>query len=214
MSPRTREEPAATAGRVMGWPTVQTNDHSRENVDESQVPAPSHHRASTADDVKDKLLGCFAGFLVAGGAFAAAFLPLPIAANVWGQDVGATVGCGISALTQLAILVAIARYPRTPGAHVVHAMCSKMLVLMTVFTPVGVAIEKIPDRATATWSGVIAGVALLGAGMLALRAVPAGWRPSAYRASGVHAAASVGAAGMAIHHHADSGGADGADGGA
>ena len=103
-------------------------------------------------------------------------VPLPAGAALYGPNWGAAVGCVASALLQAGLFGLSHRFPAVPGAPVVRVVCGHLIAVMLVFAPIGVSIELIADRATATWTGMGIGVAILALGYLARKQLPTGTR--------------------------------------
>jgi hypothetical protein len=161
----------------------------------------TRRRAAAGTRPAVALLRGLAGFLIVIATLIAVLLPLAIGSGLYGQNWGASVGCAGSVILQLALVSLLARFPSIPGAHIVFAICAKGIVFMTIFAPVGAAIELIDDRATATWTGVAIGVAVLVLGVLAVRLVPRRWRftTSQRHKHASNVAAAGAAAGLALH---------------
>lgn len=122
--------------------------------------------ASTLGEVLRRILGGLLLFLAALGTI---IVPLAVGSALYGSNWGASAGCVASALLQLGLIGLLNRFPDVPGEPIVSLICGKLLMLMIVFAPIGAAIELIDDRATATWTGMAVGAAILILGYLATR---------------------------------------------
>lgn len=112
------------------------------------------------------------GLVVFAAIMSTILVPLPAGAALYGPNWGAAVGCVASALLQAGLLGLSHRFPDVPGAALVRLICGYLIAMMVVFAPVGASIELIADRATATWTGMGVGVAILALGYLMKTQLP------------------------------------------
>jgi hypothetical protein len=139
--------------------------------------APRTRYAPLGKDLAAGLAQGVIGLGVVGLLVVVTALPMLYGYRAWGEDVGAAVGCGLSVLGLLGLVAVLIRYPRIPGAGLAIAIAAKIIVVYTVFAPLGLAIEYIPDRGLAALVGLLAGAGLLGGGVLVFRALPTRWKP-------------------------------------
>lgn len=112
------------------------------------------------------------GLVVFAAIMSTILVPLPAGAALYGPNWGASVGCVASALLQGGLIGLCHRFPGVPGAPLVRLICGYLIAVMLVFAPIGVSIELIADRATATWTGMGIGVAILTLGYLIKTQLP------------------------------------------
>ncbi len=146
---------------------------------------PRHPTMGTT--LGETLMKVLAGGCTISALLGALIVPMAVGHAVWGPNWGATAGCAGSAILLLGIGSIFNRFPGIPGAAIAEMICANCLALMTMFVPVGAAIELIDDRATATWTGIAIGIAILVAGILVLRRLGRARapRPSQQRVAGV-----------------------------
>ena len=130
------------------------------------------HRPTMATALGEALAKLLLGLGVFAIIMSTILVPLPAGAALYGPNWGAAVGCVASALLQAGLLGLSYRFSDVPGAPVVRLICGHLIAMMVVFAPIGVSIELIADRATATWTGFTAGVVILALGYLSRKQLP------------------------------------------
>ena len=129
-------------------------------------------RPAMATALGEALAKLLLGLVVFATIMSTILVPLPAGAALYGPNWGAVVGCVASALLQAGLLGLSHRFPDVPGAILVRVLCGHLIAVMLVFAPVGASIELIPDRATATWTGMGIGMVILAVGYLAKTTLP------------------------------------------